>query len=152
MIEVNETNPPITEENVMALEAKIGATIPEPYRAFLIAHNGGQPEPDIIDIDGAPFEGADIQTFFGLGTTHESSEISWNLEVRKGCLENKLLPIACDSGGNFFVIPLDGEERGRVYYFSVRDDPPEPWLVVPDFNSFLDKIRDWTSEELAEFD
>ncbi|MBK9260026.1 MAG: SMI1/KNR4 family protein [Polyangiaceae bacterium] len=157
MIQIKETNPPLVQKRLVALEARMGATIPEPYRAFLMTHNGGRPKPDLVDIDDAPFEGADIQVFFGIGTTHETSEISWRLEAYRGCLENKLLPIACDSYGNIFTIPLTGEQRGSVYYFRWWHlgrpvDPPEPWLVAPDFQSFLDKIRDWTPEELAEFD
>jgi len=157
MIEIRSKNPPLDEQHVVALEATMGATIPEPYRTFLLTYNGGSPTPDVIVIDGAPFKSTDIQVFYGIGTIHETSEISWSLEVRTGCLENKLLPIACDSGGNFFVIPLTDEERGSVYYFNVWSggrplDPPEPYLVAPDFQSFLDKIRDLTPEELADIE
>jgi cell wall assembly regulator SMI1 len=157
MIEIIEPNQPLTEEQVAPLEAKMGATFPEPYRTFLMTHNGGRPKPNLIDIDGSPFDGADIDLFHGIGTDHETTEISWNLEAYKGCLENKLLPFACDSGGNIFTIPLTGEERGSVYYFRWWHlgrpvDPPEPWLVAPDFQTFLDRIHDWTPEELAYFD
>ncbi len=157
MIEIRSKNPPLAEKHVVALEATMGATIPEPYRSFLLTYNGGSPKPDVIVIDGAPFKGTDLRDFFGIGTIHEINEISWHLEICTGCLENKLLPIASDSGNNFFVIPLTDEERGSVYYFLVWSggrplDPPEPYLVAPDFQSFLDKIRDLTPEELADIE
>lgn len=150
MLKVESTNKPLSNNELIRIEEAIGAPLPNQYRSFLLAHNGGRPSPDTIDIEDAPFQSTDIQVFHGIDTEIESSDLLWNLEVLEGCKDNKLLPIACDSGGNIFMLDLSKEHHGEVLYFDSAEVPPRPYFLAKDFNGFLAQIRDWTPEELAD--
>ncbi|MDC3956740.1 SMI1/KNR4 family protein [Polyangium jinanense] len=149
-MEITDRGEPLSEQALRELEEKLGVRLPEPYRRFLQEYNGGRPDPDILDIAGAPFKGADVHVFFGLGREYESEDLLWNNEDwKRPSLGNDVLAIACDSGGSLFGIVTEGEQRGRVYYFDYYADW-EPYFVASDFDAFLQKLRAWTPEELAE--
>ena len=122
--------------------------MPKCYRAFLLAHNGGRPQPNVIDIDDWEFRTTDVNVFYAIDDSIESCDILWNLQNLEGCKENKLLPIASDSGANSFALVIAPECYGQVYYFDAREIPPRPYLVAKDFSEFLSKIRDATPDEL----
>jgi hypothetical protein len=46
------------------LERELGIALPDDYRAFLLAHNGGDIEPRLYLTDGGP-ENSVIDGFFG---------------------------------------------------------------------------------------
>lgn len=149
-IELAESGRQLANEDFLALEKAIGAQLPTTYRQFLRAHNGGRPTPDIIDIDGAPFKGTAISWFLGVDLPNQAGNILWNLENLEGCVENQLLPVADDPYANVFVIDLNAQRYGQIFYFDSDEIPPRPYLVANDFNEFLSKIRAHTPEELAD--
>src|SRR4051812_18841744 len=124
MLQIESDNRPIMDEDLLRVEQAIGRPLPEQYGAFLLAHNGGRPQPNLIDIEDAHFGGADIQVFHGLDTQIESSDLMWNLDILEGCKENHLLPIACDSFGNIFMLVLAENDYGHVLYFDSAEVPP----------------------------
>ncbi|MBK9259821.1 MAG: SMI1/KNR4 family protein [Polyangiaceae bacterium] len=150
MLEIVESGRKLSVDDLARVEQSIGRPLPEQYGAFLLAHNGGRPRPNLIDIHGADFKGTDISVFHGIDDSTESCDLLWNLEVLEGCKDNKLLPIACDSGGNIFMLDLSKEHHGEVLYFDSAEVPPRPYFLAKDFNGFLAQIRDWTPEELAD--
>ena len=152
MITITSNNRHLDMEDIERMERVVGRSLPEPYRDFLLAHNGGRPKPDIIDIAGAPFRGTDIQVFHSVDDEFQTCDILWGWENLDGCKENLLLPIANDSGGHTFALVLDEENYGHVYYFDSNEDPPHPYHIANNFNEFLNKIRAQTPEELAEID
>jgi hypothetical protein len=52
MVQITEPGPSLTDSDIHALERKVGATLPEDYRAFLLRWNGGVPEPGHFPIEG----------------------------------------------------------------------------------------------------
>ncbi|MDI1484137.1 SMI1/KNR4 family protein [Polyangium sp. y55x31] len=64
---IKDRGEPLSEQSLQELEEKLGVRLPEPYRRFLQEYNGGRPEPDVLDIAGAPFGGASVRMFFGVG-------------------------------------------------------------------------------------
>ena len=149
-LQITRNNTSIQLEDILQLEKVIGRPFPKQYRAFLLEHNGGQPEPDLIDMPGAPFSGSNVQVLHGINAAIVSSDILWNWENRKGCKENLLLPIGHDSFGHTFALVLDEERYGQIYYFDSAEDPPRPYLVGNTFDEFLSKIREPTPDELGE--
>lgn len=150
MIYIDSDNSPIDVVDLARIEAKMGRPFPEPYRAFLLAHNGGRPNPDVIDVPDAPFMSTDVQVLHGIHTVIKTSDLAWNLDVLEGCVENHLLPIACDSLGNIYMLVLNEEDYGQVYYFDSAETPPKPYFLANDFDEFLSKIREPTPWELGE--
>jgi len=144
MIAIANPGPQIDGGRVVEIETAIGGKLPASYRDFLLRRNGGRPQPDIIDIDGLPGGSTDIQIFFGVGRSVETSNLSWNIAfIRKRLPERPLLPIACDSGGNIFCLDIVGEFSGRVVYCDLSGVDVISYEVASTFEAFLEKIRTW---------
>ncbi|MGK3970046.1 SMI1/KNR4 family protein [Sorangium sp. So ce118] len=144
---IENHGPSISDADVSKLEQRLGAALPEQYRQFLLEFNGGSPTPDTVDIEGLPGTSTDVQIFFGIGRSVESSDLDWNLTTLAERLEEGLLPIAADSGGNVFCLALRGRRRGNILYcdlqsvFSDLEATPELFPVASNFDAFLTKIR-----------
>jgi cell wall assembly regulator SMI1 len=149
MIQIKGQNRQLEASDLKRIEDKMGRPLPEPYRAFLLAHNGGRPEPDTIDVPARHFNRTNVEVFHGLDDNVESNDLLWNLDALEGCLENNLLPIAADCGGSIFVLVMDNDDYGHVIYFESGVVPPRPHLLAKDFNEFLSLLRDDTPEEKA---
>lgn len=146
-IEMREPGRKLNGEDVRALEADIGQTLPDSYRFFLLRNNGGLPGPkrgmyivDVLDLPGSP---TDVQVFFGIDRV--PSDIRSNVKGFSDRFDTtKLLPIARDSGGNIFCLWLDEPNYGSVAYIDWTDweeHEATPYMVADSFDSFLDKIR-----------
>lgn len=149
MVRIRDAGRNISEVEVIALEQRVGHRLPEPYRRFLLQHNGGRPtlDKDTVDIEHLPGSPTDVQVFFGVDDPIESCTIDWNLTTFRDRISDQLLPIACDSFGNRFCISLSGSDQGSVVYchFSPTFGPHVGtaiyYRVAPDFDSFLERIR-----------
>lgn len=109
MIEIDEQGRQIGEADIISFENTLGMRLPNDYRQFLLLNNGGIPSPDVVDVTGAPGSPTDVQVFFGIGTDVESSDLLWNLKLIKDRFPDRsILPIACDSRGEF-VLPSGGK-------------------------------------------
>lgn len=77
--ELTRMGPAVTPDDLRALEREIGAPLPDDYRSFLLACNGGVPEPPV----GFLWEGAirKINAFWALVPTplHELRYFYWDL-------------------------------------------------------------------------
>ena len=126
---------------------RLGVTLPDQYRRFLLDFNGGTPTPDTVDIKDLPGASADVQIFFGIGRSVESSDLEWNLATLAERLEEGLLPIASDSGGSVFCLSLQGRGRGAVLYCDLQSvfanfgANPKLYPVASEFEAFLKNLR-----------
>src|SRR5947207_8728809 len=144
MIKMSNRGPQIDTGHIAEVEATVGSELPTSYKTFLLKENGGIPTPDTIDIERAPDSPTDVQVFFGIGRGVESSDLSWNIDLMsKRCPDHRLLPVACDSGGNLFCLDLFREFTGGVMYCDLSGPHIVFYEVAPNFESFLGKIRDW---------
>lgn len=140
------------------MEARLGASLPASYREFLLRHNGGLPEP--------PFFGQwMLDRFLIIGDEPESIRHLWYmLELRREDLPADVIPVAVEQSGDDICIALAGENRGRVYKWSLEGRAPAednsklfPWLDLGDDYQF--KPDDWPghpdltllAEDFAEF-
>ncbi|MBR1282608.1 SMI1/KNR4 family protein [Bradyrhizobium sp. AUGA SZCCT0177] len=145
MITIDNPGPQIDTSRIAEVEAAIGGKLPASYKDFLLKNNGGRPVPDTIDIDRLPGSPTDIQIFFGIGRGVETSNLSWNIKfARERLPDHRLLPIACDSGGNIFCLGIPGQFSGGIVYCDLTGaEPVKPYEVAPTFEAFLEKIRTW---------
>ena len=93
--------PPVTERDIVAAESQLGVGIPETYRTFLAATNGGQA------VDGYFSNMVGVQAFLGLG------DMVNNHKALHGRIPADMVPIATAEGGNSVLI--DG--GGAVYFW-----------------------------------
>ncbi|MEM7205862.1 MAG: SMI1/KNR4 family protein [Planctomycetota bacterium] len=149
MRDLLDTGPELAEGEVAALEQRLGAALPSDYRSFLLASNGGVPEPNCVDVPGHPEAPTDLQEFFGITQTVETSNIEWHLDVLTERLEKAQVPIACDSGGNTFCISVRPGDRGQIVYLDLQrvagdyGAAPEAYPVAQSFTEFLGKLTDF---------
>jgi cell wall assembly regulator SMI1 len=148
-LQILQPGPPITEQDVLRLEQELGASFPEDYRAFLLAHNGGYPEPGDFDIPGesVPESGSTVDWFLTL-EAGAHNDLRHELDVYRGRVPPSLLPIAFDPGGNLICLGLSGEHRGVVYFWDHELEAEEDeeadfrnvYFVADSFSRFLDSL------------
>ena len=141
---IKDRGRPLSEEDLIGLEERIGCHLPDSYRRFLMENNGGRPNPDGICVAGIPGGETDIKKFYGIDLPIESSNIDWNVMlVRKSQIPEHMLPIANDSGGYKFCISLADGDRGSIYCCEVgMGGSITLHRVATDFDAFLGSIRD----------
>jgi hypothetical protein len=114
----------------------MGVSLPVEYRQSLLDSNGGVPTPDTIDIPGLPGSCAEVQVFFGIGRSGETSCLEWNVETLAERLDPTMLPIARDSGGSVYCLSIRQRDYGAILYcdlqsvFGDMDVSPESILLL----------------------
>jgi hypothetical protein len=156
IMQMTECGRPLSTKEIEALDAKLGLSLPEEYKSFLLRYNGGRPTPNAYPIDGLennPF--GVIQGFFGVDDPIESCNLDWNVAIMKGRLPANLLPIACDDGDDLICISLFGEDAGAVVFWDQHAESSTPsydnvYRIADSFMEFLDGIRELPSHQTDE--
>jgi hypothetical protein len=139
--------PPDGERAIERVEqALIGDRLPDPYRRFLLTHNGGTPDPAgfVYADESGPYTDSEVARFMGIGDTNYDLE-EWS-EIYRGRMPEELLPIAVDPGGNVICLAIAGANRGAVYFWDheAESDPPT-WSNVhrlaDSFDAFLANLQ-----------
>jgi hypothetical protein len=138
----------ITENDVIAFEAKIGIDLPLEYRQFLLTYNGGVPALIVFPIkENKRDTRSMLQILFGLkqegvnSLEHRVDEIGERFPI-------DLLPIGNDLGGNIICISIRGVNRGKIFFWELETEkedegPPDYSNVYPvtdSFNEFLNSL------------
>lgn len=154
MSELREVGPVLSEETLAGFEKELVSSLPGPYRRFLLRNNGGRPPlgKNCVDVEDLPGDATDLQFFFGLDygldNLLECYDLRWNRETLCNRIPEDRLAIANDSGGSVFCISLQGADQGAVLYCDLQsvyftsEIEPHFYLVAPDFDSFLNKLRE----------
>jgi hypothetical protein len=117
-------------ELLVRLEEGIGTVLPEDYRAFLVATNGGRPAREEVALGGT--EGSTLlHTFYGLHAGPEHARLDTNLQWLNGRIPTGLLPIAGDQVGNVFCLGLFGSSRGMVFFWDHELEGTSPSAELP---------------------
>lgn len=139
---IEDAGTKIELEDIDAIERALDARLTHDYRDFLLQFNGGIPTPDTVDVPGAPGSPTDVQVFFGIGRSVESSDLLWNLSlVTDRCPERHLLPIACDSGGNLFCLKVDQGVASEVVYCDLESSDCALYTVAAGFGEFVKRLK-----------
>lgn len=120
-------------ELVREFESRIGIELDEEYRSFLVKYNGGDTPNTHVGIRGCS---TDLRYLFGINA---EENIEDNLQIP--VWENKqYLPFGTDSFGNYFVIGLLDDNKGKIYFcdhekgFAVKQ-------IAESFKLFIDKCK-----------
>ena len=137
-------------ETLVEFEQKLGLPLPDTYREYLLAFNGGKYEKDVITISDAEGE-TSIHHMYGLHAGPRHAQ----LRNKRTIAGNLFLDICDDSVGNQFILRLTGGEAGAIYFLD-HEVPPEEGLtaLAGDFNEFVAKMRsdDEFMQEFADRD
>lgn len=152
-VQISGSKAKLTPEKIDATEKALGVELPEPYRRFLLAHNGGRPEPADFRIAwrGQPFAPGWRVGMVGdfLEVDSGALDLLENRERFADRIPHGMLPVARDPGGNLVLLGLDGDRRGKVYFW-VHELPAEYderdvdnlGFVADDFDAFLAGLHD----------
>src|SRR5689334_20129279 len=90
----------VTEASLQALEERCACRLPDDYRGFLLASNGGFPTPDCITFtEDGYVTAADVFCFLAIDEDRAWCSLDWHLERFADRLPANTLPIARDSCG-----------------------------------------------------
>jgi hypothetical protein len=131
---VDKTSPPGPEKEIARFEAEIGARLPEDYRQFLVACNGGLVG-GMLWFRGPTAEGGTADAGINhIGGFREEPHFS--LDWARECYQDdddlriprELLWIMDDPFGNAICLGVSGQHRGRVFFWDHEEEPdPEDW-------------------------
>lgn len=152
MIKITSGNPQITEKDMAAFEARIGVRLPEDYREFMLAYNGG--EPDRTAFNAKKYGGSIMQRFFCLGPAYyESDGFDGVLNAYEGRIPPDFLPIARDMSGNLILIGTKQKRVGKIYFWwHENEGENKAWLknifnIDRSFTAFLNNLEEEMEEE-----
>jgi hypothetical protein len=139
-----EGGPPLAEVTVQLFEKRLGLTLPECYRSFLLATNGGRPVYDLFMINGLVDDPLGrIHVFFGLNDPIVSCNLDWNWDVFKDRIPPRLLPVATTDGSDKICLDVVGEQTGVVFFWDAYARPGEHnlYFLADSFDSFLASLH-----------
>lgn len=96
-------------EKIIDMERKYGIILPDQYKDFLSKYNGGYTPETKFKIKQVS---SDIRGFYGMGNV----KLSLNDFELGEWIEKGILPIACDSFGNYIVIGIHNDNNGKIYF------------------------------------
>jgi hypothetical protein len=156
--QISQPHGKISALKIQELEASIGYPLPNDYRNFLLACNGGRTEEGIFDYklpDGRTWTGG-VREFLGFDLEYQKN-IEFFLTMRGERVPANTIPIATDEGGNFIVLSFIGEDTGKVYFWDHNEETEvdsQPtyenmYFIANSFTDFLNCLRPLSEEELA---
>jgi hypothetical protein len=114
---------PLDDATVATFEAKNGIQLPPDYRAFLLAHHGGVPDPCFYWVVPGDW-GSGVDSLYGFGPDEYRLQVY--LDGRKSLrIGDDLLPIGDDGCCNYLCLALSGPRRGQVVYIDHEFAPGE---------------------------
>lgn len=136
MVEICESNlhGRLSIDRLADFETSLGTRLPDDYRRYLLAHNGGVPTPNSFRLpDGG---GSSVSSMYGL---HDGPDHT-RLDLVRGDYADRipvwLLPIGNDPGGNELCIDLSEPGRGRIFFWD--HETGELQIVAESFAAFIE--------------
>jgi hypothetical protein len=139
----------LSEADIQQCERKIGRSVPEPYREFLLRHNGARVAPAGFRFtrDGR-IEDSVVSFLLGVGVGDESIENY--ADAYRDRVPPDLFPIGDDPGGNLILIGSHGSNAGRIFYWhheleAAEGEAPDyrnVFLIAESFEAFLGGLRE----------
>jgi len=114
-----------SEDSIHELEAELGCSLSESFRAFVRANDGSSPETNIFKINEKNESG--VNAFIPI------RDIA-NEQNRIENLPRKAYPVAWAEGGNYVFI--DEGNRGRVFFWD-HQEPENTTQIAESFGAFL---------------
>ena len=148
-----DTEAPISDADLDALEERLRITLPAEYRAWLLKYNGGRPVPGTFQYkhETGPYTDGRIAWFFavydGQFENFERKFQAFKRPQRSPVrLPDDLVPIARDGFGNLICMAFDGPNKGKIYFRDHEEEGPHPsydncHLIADSFQEFIDRLH-----------
>ncbi|WP_165822340.1 SMI1/KNR4 family protein [Paenibacillus montanisoli] len=152
MIEIhNQTK--TSKESIEAFQNKYRLKLPADYSMFLLDTNGGDPEPNFLEMDKKSeldMIFTSIDSFFGFGLGYD--DMFNQFEIHREALPHDSLPICRAAGGNLIVLSLSAEHYGEIFFWDHEIAPEDRaeindlQFIADSFSEFLDRMQPDTDE------
>ena len=149
-MQLEENNPygPVLPADIIEFEETNEVSLPEDYKAFLLQHNGGRPENNVL-----ADAGTDVQWLFGMVEEPAWASLFHALDAYEGRIPAWYIPIGTDSGGNLFIMSLYEENKGVIALWWHEDEAEQNGSeyfenlthVANSFSEFTDLLTDQDS-------
>jgi hypothetical protein len=114
---ITESAPRISETQLREVEQRLAIVLPDDYRAFLLAYNGGRPMPGWVRYSDDESEVADLTQFYS------ASEVETETTgLRKYRVPNFYVPIGAVSDEESVVLSLSKKDCGAVFWNASNDN------------------------------
>lgn len=151
-IHLTESEPSATVDQLNEIERKVGCVLPQQYKEFLLAHNGGRPKPSCFKIqwngqEWAEGWDADMIDFF----LSVPADFLDYYDTHKGRVPDDTIPIAYDPGSNLILLGIGENNHGKVFFWMRSEEPDEDdeenrgsyhnvGFVANSLNAFLESL------------
>ena len=120
---------PAPASKLLAFEHALGCRLPEDYRAFLIACNGGFVGGSLWFTGPTPTGDRADAGVHHIGGFREEPHFSleWARDCYAGRIPDDLLWVMDDPFGNAICLGVHGEHQGKVFFWDHENEPDEEW-------------------------
>jgi len=145
---MNERGPSVTETSIAAFEARLGATLPADYRAFLLDVNGGQTAAN-HSLFSIRKDRTILNSLNSIDHPDEQFDLATRWQRARWKLPKDVLPVGYDDGGGTVVVVVSGPRCGQVWFLDGVDPRPEgsnprvDWFDRRDVSKVADSFRDF---------
>jgi hypothetical protein len=114
---IKESNPygRLSSALLATFESRIGATLPNDYRDYLLTHNGGKPNPCSFKVGR---DSSRLHHVYGLHSGPAYCRLDRKYNMLRGRIPENTIPIADDPGGNKVCIVIHGTQKGQIYFWN----------------------------------
>ncbi len=151
MINIRDSETPLSSETIRKVEERLGIVFPIEYRDFLRLHNGGRPRPAVFRFKKPSGQFADscVDWFLAIYEGEHDNFESY-FETYQHRLPTELVPIAHDPGGNLICIAVSGTLNGFVFFWDhenecdIGETPTfaNVYLIADTFSEFVNSLQD----------
>ncbi len=140
--------PPTTIFAISSFEQQRNIVLPDAYKRFLVATNGGVPIVSLFPIKGREYSPFDnVQAFLGIGVPIPTSELAYAYDLYVGGFPFGIVPIANQDEGNYVCLDLRGGKEKVVFWDKRHFWSTGEWReqdlydVAGSFDEFLTLLR-----------
>lgn len=118
---------PVTEAQILQLEAALSGSLPTLFRQFVLSHNGAQPDPAIFEVGHDNH--SNVNRFIPIAQIQNIMNNHWYSFQKR-------IPIAWAEGGNYVLLDLD---TGKIYFWD-HELPDDEFELAADIYTFVNGL------------
>lgn len=159
-LKIINSQSPLSEADLQAVEARLNILFPSDYRQFLLAYNGGVPEPDAFHFknETGPYTDSCVDRFYAIyDGEYDNFEKQFLSCKADGLLPENMIAVADDPGGNMICLSVSGPDTNSVYFWDHEaidedDKSANLHLIADSFAEFLAGLQETPEYVVPAFD
>jgi hypothetical protein len=127
-LRITESGPSLSPDDLKAAEHRLNVHLPDVYRTFLLANNGGKPTPAWFRRGTDPIDVAEITRFFSLEEVETETQ-----SLRQEAGSDDFIAMGMSSDIDRLALSTASDQRGAIFWNSSGDDAqPDDFIRVAD--------------------